>query len=1567
VFTALALAMLVAGAVVGTFRWLESPQGGEYLRRKVLQSTDGVVAGKIELDTVRLSGLLGLDISGARLLAPGEKHPVISVGHLRLRFQALALALHQLEVAELSVDRPHVHILQRGATTNLALALANPPAAGGATPPPPPASAPQPLPQLHLSIEEVHLRDGELDMDGSQPVALEALRLDGSVTGSLQRLALIATLQTRLHAPIERSVALELRGTYDLDANSARVDRLALQTGTSRVALSGSVAFDLSALHLDVEQLAIAAEDVNAFVPDARVLGGLQLTGTATLANHAAQMNLAVELPAGHVLLDTSAGLGASGALTDLVHYSGRLVLNGVEPQRLRSDLPRAGVDLELSVQGDGMPGVGKATLELQASGSRYEDLFIDQLRLAGAVEGQTLHVKRLALSAAGADLKAHGTAAQSSGDLELTLSLASLEKTRALLTSGLHLDIPPVTGSIDAAVHVAGDWTAPRLDVALAAPTFAMQGTDVAGLHAHVDLKQLLPTPLGTVDVRIDQVHAAHREGHDIVLTGHNDGRTAVADAQGTYGEQPLSLTIRAGHLAHRAGTDEWNVEVFQAGALGLSVATKHAAQIGWGSGRVRVAGLDLHGALGHITLDTDAGMTGPLRGRLHISGLDLTRLPSWILPPELNLGGILQLDADVRGTAAKPDATVDLQLAGAQFRQLSGASVDAELRVADERLGGNLHVGFPEGDFSLSFHAPWGTSPGDYLGRLADEPLDLEVAGDHLALELMHRIEPSIPALGGVGKGTAELHGTLRHPVLQMQSRIDGASYARLDGLGLDIGAALEGGRWTITGAAQDTHGLALATTSHLDLPILEVLKDDIRLMERAFDVDVVLRDLDLAWLPLLGAGPKDLVGHATGHIMFSGKVGVPVTDTILQVAGAGGAGYQGLDGRLEIKTSEQIAVTMNTLLGGHPLLDLSAMADVAPWPLSAMTTLERKRIPLQVSAELSPTLVSTLLPAAAPQPGDEEPPFRGKVGATLFVGGTANVPQAHLRISLSEAQLNGHVVGVCTTDADYRSGTAALSTVFESKTAGRLRADAVLHANLGLASILDEGAVELRQYVGPPRTRPSAWEAGLAETVSSRFQLSVDADQLDLGLLNGFTGMARSLGGKLDLHLHKDGPLAPLAADGSLQPTSVLTGLSGSLAIADAHSNLIGMGSYANVSLKADGAWPAIEVSELRGKAGEGTFAGHLKLLRTGPGQFTTALALTLQSFPLVEDFQTKGVVSFQLDGEAHGNGNHVDIPELVISKGHIIIPTQLSKRVQLLSPNPDFELSEEPKVRAARRRKRTNDGQGWLVTVDRITIPDDLVVDAPLGTRLTLGAALKLVEDPRLPPGEQLALTGNITIAHGILSLLQPFDVDKGVITFYPGQLDEPSVDVKAHYNGPDVQVRVAITGTMADLRKEFTSTPAMTENEILYYLTTGNRQTQAQQADPVSLQTQMTDAALNALGAAAIGAVKGMVQDVLPAALNPDILTVETDAANKTVGRVRAGKYYLNGRLYIGGQYNPGANPALNQNTYEGEVQYRINTQNFVRLLVGNEGHDQLDYLFELNLPTKEQRDHGMGQ
>jgi len=108
-------------------------------------------------------------------------------------------------------------------------------------------------------------------------------------------------------------------------------------------------------------------------------------------------------------------------------------------------------------------------------------------------------------------------------------------------------------------------------------------------------------------------------------------------------------------------------------------------------------------------------------------------------------------------------------------------------------------------------------------------------------------------------------------------------------------------------------------------------------------------------------------------------------------------------------------------------------------------------------------------------------------------------------------------------------------------------------------------------------------------------------------------------------------------------------------------------------------------------------------------------------------------------------------------------------------------------------------------------------------------------------------------------------------------------------------------------------------------------------------------------------------VQGAVGQIVPKEFTPDVLTVETDVQHAGIGRVRAGKFYFGGRLYVGGDYNPAANPLLNENTYEGEAEYRIGGNQYVRILVGSEGHDELYYVLEKTFPTDRQRATGFGK
>jgi autotransporter translocation and assembly factor TamB len=304
----------------------------------------------------------------------------------------------------------------------------------------------------------------------------------------------------------------------------------------------------------------------------------------------------------------------------------------------------------------------------------------------------------------------------------------------------------------------------------------------------------------------------------------------------------------------------------------------------------------------------------------------------------------------------------------------------------------------------------------------------------------------------------------------------------------------------------------------------------------------------------------------------------------------------------------------------------------------------------------------------------------------------------------------------------------------------------------------------------------------------------------------------------------------------------------------------------------------------------------------------------------------------------------------------------IPERLPRRVQSMDPNPDIEIAHAVRRVAPVHTARPT----WDLTIDKIDITDDFQVDAPLGTKLTLGGNLRLVMSPALAAsgGLPLDLTGKIEVIHGELSLLRRFEVDQGSVTFRSHQLEDPAVNVKAHYDGSDATVTVTITGSLQDPQKSFESNPPMSENEILSYLATGQRQSTPQD-DSASLQAQLADATISALGAAAMGVVQGAVRQILPEEINPDVLSVEADVQHTGIGRVRAGKYYFSGRLYIGGQYNPNANPLLYQNTYEGEADYRLGHSDSFRLLVGSEGHDELYFLLEKTFPTARQKKSGL--
>jgi autotransporter translocation and assembly factor TamB len=1529
VASATLLAVLALVAVIG---WLETDSGERFVRRTLVSAVDGALAGRLDVGRIRVTGFVHVNADDVRLFPPGSTDPVISVAHVALAAEPLLLYTKRLALSEVVLDHPEVRLVAMNGTTNLAAAVAS------HTPestPPSPSNGPSWWQSWHLRAPKLQIRDATFESHGSSDIAVQHLDIDADLAGSFSRARLTLSTHGHVQKPVAHEVSVVL--SAEVDPRELHLEQLLLQSEASRLSVTGTVSRDGSQGAIRILDALFAARDVNALVPDAQLASDLLLRGQATLTESSLAVDATVDVPPGSAVLKASVDFGAR-TLAGITSYRGDLQLKDLEVRRIRSTWPPALLQLEAHLSGAGAPLEGEADASIDAANSRLRDLRIERLHAAAHATGHVVHLNELLFHAADLDLRAHGDADEKEVDLQVNVDAPRLGSTRNAVAAALALHLPPSDGALHLFAHATGPVAQPHVHIVLTSPSVSVAQNQATDLQLTGDLLSLLPQPSGSLKLSAASVSADKISGTGVDATAQLDAKQGSLGVHAIFDKQPLEVVFVGRHVSSKGREQDWMADVLQATAFGVRVAAEKPFSAAFGGGRTSVHGLRLHGDLGRVALDADVGEA--LNGKLRVEGLQLERFPPALLPTGLKLGGAIVVAADMSGTQASPRVAADVSLRGGRVRDLAGIALASHFQVDHGRVTGKVNAQLASGALHLDVDGPlaWPLPRGGPV----QHPVTVALAVEHLSTAELAQVRPGTPPpVIATISGTLNVGGTVESPVLKTRWNVDGLRFQSIDNASVVLTANYQEALWRAQIDARRPDAVDARVVGNLRLPATDLMAGDpLRLASRDLNATVTLERLNLAWLAQSGYGPLDLSGSLSGRVALEGSLDAPEIQGQLKASGVSGHGYQNFGGLLDVDAMSEVDVTADTTLGGEPLMNVRARIPLPLTRLVAMSEAERLEAPFSVRARLAPTHVEKLYPAAAPGPGEPPLPFEAIAGLELNADGSANAPRTHLHLTVQEQQHEGNrAAGTFTSDLDYREKRASLTGLFESLSAGELRLNAGVSADLGAAALQ---------------------RGGLAATLSKPADVSIDATHLDLALLNGFVRSVRDVGGVMDLHATTSGTLA--AAGG--QPGTALAALHGKVSLSKAKVMLLGLGSFSDVTLAADGNYPTLNMTTLRGQLSGGSFDGTATLRHGAGNEVDGSLAMHLKNVPVVQDFQTRGLISFDLKADGTEAGGHIHIPLVSIHHGLMTIPERLPRNVQSMDPNPDIEIAHAATKKAVALSRNPT----WDITIDKIDLSDEFQVDAPLGTKFTLGSNLKAVISPSLAAagGPPLELTGKIEIIHGQLSLLQRFEIDQGAITFFPHELEDPTVLVKAHYDGSDATVTVSITGTLRDPQKAFESNPPMTETEILSYLATGQRQSPSQQQDSAALQAQLADATISALGAAALGVVQGAVRQILPEEINPDVLAVEADVQHSNgIGRVRAGKYYLKGRLYVGGQYNPNANPLLYQNIYEGEASYRLGHSDSFRLLVGSEGHDELYFLLEKTFPTARQRQNGL--
>jgi translocation and assembly module TamB len=280
----------------------------------------------------------------------------------------------------------------------------------------------------------------------------------------------------------------------------------------------------------------------------------------------------------------------------------------------------------------------------------------------------------------------------------------------------------------------------------------------------------------------------------------------------------------------------------------------------------------LRLNAVDGSSVLQAGGTIPGRAPGRLRLQalGFDLHDVYALLQRDTLGVGGEVELDLEVGGTAAAPTMRGIARLADGRFGDFQSPFVQGVLNYGNRRLDANLdlwHTG--HNLLQVEAHLPLDLALTGVQQRRLDGPLSVRAHTDSVSLGLLEALTPAVTRVGGTLIADVQVEGTWAAPRLAGAVEIRGGSMA-LPGLGVHFGtvkggATLQGdsvtlhdvllksgtGRMTITGSVR---------LQDLAKPVLGL---DFRADQfRAVDVK--------SFLTLVGTGDLQLRGPVFGSTL-------------------------------------------------------------------------------------------------------------------------------------------------------------------------------------------------------------------------------------------------------------------------------------------------------------------------------------------------------------------------------------------------------------------------------------------------------------------------------------------------------------------------------------------------------------------------------------------------------------------------------------------------------------------------------------------------------------------------
>ncbi|MBS2023109.1 MAG: translocation/assembly module TamB domain-containing protein, partial [Deltaproteobacteria bacterium] len=758
----------------------------------------------------------------------------------------------------------------------------------------------------------------------------------------------------------------------------------------------------------------------------------------------------------------------------------------------------------------------------------------------------------------------------------------------------------------------------------------------------------------------------------------------------------------------------------------------------------------------------------------------------------------------------------------------------------------------------------------------------------------------------------------GTWEKPQLTLAVSAQELEAGKIHGVALDSTLKL-GGLQALLDAQVELFGhKSLALTGRVPLDLAALLKAPAewkKLLAQAGTLTVASNQLTFDELARAGLAPPDAKGPLEAELVLSGTLAKP--RLLVEASGQGLAvsGLHDLGVGLKVALDHELTVASSMTLGeAKAKLDATLALSATECVALAQKGFAREQLDPLLERAWSGTLTlddfiigkmaAMTTNAKAPGSGPLAAPlFQGALGGKLTLAGTPEAPKLEGKFALDQLVAGQAKMGRGDLYVSADSQGAVLHVGLNPPNhGGVLLAHADLQADLSATSLLDDGA-----------------DAVLDGTLTGHVQ----AQRFDLSVLSNATPTLRRAAGMLDADIELDGLLGRPWATGEAHLKS-------------AAFDLAGVGALDDVGLDATFSPKEIVCDRLSGSLGGGQFSAVLVLgRRTATGddddrlEFTGELhfgdeeaardRLDAQGKP-----QVPTPVPIRVDGadlanivtemEFYGDYEQGQVAATVqMPKTLVRVLSLPDKKLPKLKPNPDVLVAwpndqpalagvdpkEMRRILAARKNANLRVDVALDLQNLRVSAPD---FDLPVSSQMHVAWD---ASNPDKPIAD-----GSIEVSGGTFSALgRRFEIDEAKITETGGDIADPELEIQARYENPQASVLVLISGTATAPQIDLSSTPAMDQDAIAFFLATGRIQGHAtQQGGGVDL----TNAATSVLGAALFGQLRKNLNDVLPI----DVVTVEGGQGNSGP-QASLGKY-IGDRLFIGYRQRFAASVSENQ-------------------------------------------------